>query len=149
MTWLAVILGVLFLLMSAVDVTPEGRSAHNAFCLSFVAAAFAAATLVAVIRGLKRARGGVAGQRAAWKRLVGRIVFCLLPFVGAMLLTAGHAYHVRAKERAAQQELILAHEGHFSNPYWDYQAWCDCLGIACLVGCVVWGYLKIVERVSC
>ena len=45
MTWLAVILGVLFLLMSAVDVTPEGRSAHNAFCLSFVAAAFAAATL--------------------------------------------------------------------------------------------------------
>lgn len=149
MTWLAVILGVLFLLMSAVDVVPEGQSTHNLVCLSLAAAAFAAATLAAIVRGVKRARGVVAGHRAAWRCLVGRIVFCLLPFVGAMLLTAGHAYHVRAKERAAQQELILAREGYFSNPYWEYQAWCDCLGIACLVGWGVWGYLKIAEQVSC
>ena len=149
MTWLAVILGVLFLLMSAVDVAPAGQSTHNLVCLSLAAAAFAAATLAAVLRGVKRARGVVAGQRAAWKRLVVRIVFCLLPFAGIMLLSAGHAYQVRAKERAARQELILAREGHFSNPYWEYQAWCDCLGLVCLAGCGVWGYLKIVERVSC
>ena len=142
---LAIALGAFTLMMLATDVVPRCREAHGRMCRILIGATLAVATLAAALRGVARARGR-AEPGPRWKRLCARLAFWLLLPVGAELLATGHSHYIKAKRIEMDRQAILERDGVYRNPHWDYQALCDCLGLASFAGWGLWVWLELVSQ---
>ena len=140
-----------WLLNSLISVAPKLVERHQtiSIVLSWVFLLFvsASAILYGMAKGFKpRMKDSKAKRVVAW------LLFFVLIFAGASLMSTGHSLFVKAKVRESEKTEILEKHGHYENPYWEQHFLCDIGGIACFGMLGLWVYVgslhKIAELVS-
>ena len=133
----AVVSGVLGALAFFTCVVPELRGSHERFQIAMLILFVASVSVSAICAGIARS-GEAPRKRSEVKDVLVRVAFYLLFFMGPFFLTEGHRYHVKAKERESQQDMLLARDGYYENPYWEKHWLCDFLGVVCLGSWSLW-----------
>ena len=133
----AVVSSVLGALAFFTCVVPEQEENLERFQIAMLILFLASVSMSAICAGIVRS-AEPPRKRSIAKEVVVRVAFCLLFFMGPFFLTEGHLYHIKAKERESQQDMLLARDGYYENPYWERQWLCDFLGIVCLGSWIVW-----------
>ena len=133
----AVSSGVLGSLALFTCVVPELRESHERFQIAMLILFVASVSVSAICAGIVRS-GEAPRKRSKVKSILVRVAPYLLLFMGLFFLTEGHVYHVKAKGRKSQQDMLLARDGYCENPYWEKQLLCDFLGVVCLGSCGLW-----------
>ena len=144
---LTIAFGVEWLLNSFITVVPWQEEEHQRVLL-FLACVFLllvslTAILYGVIKGCEpRIKDSKAKRVSAW------ILFFALLFAGSDLLTEGHAFYVKAKQRESEQKVILRDNGYYENPYWTWHSLCDTGGVACFGILGLWLYAAFLHKVA-
>ena len=134
---IAVLSGVLGALAFFTCVVPELRESHERFQIAMLILFVASVSVSAICAGIVRS-GEEPRRRSRVKTIFVRVAFYLLFLMGPFFLTTGHGYYVKAKERESQQDMLLARDGHYENPYGEKQRLCDFLGVVCLGSWGLW-----------
>ncbi len=133
----AVFSGILGTLALFISVVPEWEKGLARFQIASLILFLVSVSLYAVCAGIVRS-GEAPRKGSKAKTICVRVAFYLLFLLGPLFLTVGHSYYVKAKERASQQDMLLARDGYYENPYWEKQQLCDFLGIASLGSWCAW-----------
>lgn len=146
-TIFSIFTGLTLLIFSITSVVPEGREIHTRImvfvCLSFVCLSTLAAACCGLSWSLRERNASHSGT------LIVRIVFYGLFLLGPMLLSWGHVFHIKAKQRNQELSGLVSVEGYANNPYVNYCAICDSLGAVC-AGCwFLWLWCTIVAKSTC
>lgn len=133
----AVVSGVLCAFAFFTCVVPELRESLERFQIALLILFVASVSVSAICAGIVRS-GEEPRKRSKVKEVLVRVALCLLLFMGPFFFTTGHVCHVKAKERASQQDMLLARDGYYENPYWEKQLLCDFLGVVCMGSWCLW-----------
>ena len=139
--------GVLGAIALFVCVVPWQEEGLACFQIVMLVLFLVSVSLCAVSSGIARS-GEAPCKRSRAKALFARGASCLLFLMGIFFLVAGHGYYVRAMERESQQNVLLARDGHYENPYWEKSWLCDFLGIASLGSWCLWHWLSFLSKVA-
>ena len=144
---LSVFAGVMFVLFSCISVTQQLQDAHTRntrlVFLIFVSLLSFAACFYGVSCGVNGKQ--VSSRARTWLL---RISFYGLFMLGPILLTWGHVFHVKAKVREPEMSRIASTEGIEYSHFRTYEAACDCLGVMCVGGWLLWLWCALVAKAS-
>ena len=139
--------GVAWLLNSCITVAPWQEEEHQKFSLFLACGFLLLASLTAILYGvIKGCKPRIRDSKA--KRVFSWILFFALLFAGSDLLTEGHAFYVKAKQRESEQKVILRDNGYYENPYWTWHSLCDIGGVACFGILGLWIYAAFLYKVA-
>ena len=136
-----------WLLNSLISVAPKLEEAHQTISIvlscGFLFFVSSSAILYGIANGCKpRIKDSKAKRVAAW------LLFFVLIFAGSSLLTEGHAFYVKAKQRESERKEILEKHGYYENPYWTRHSLCDIGGVACFGMLGLWVYAAFLQKVT-
>lgn len=144
---LTIAFAVAWLLISSITVAPRLEETFQRFSLLLVCGFLLFVSLTAILYGVaKGCKPRIKDSKT--KRVFTWILFFALIFAGSSLLTEGHAFYVRAKQRESERKVILKDNGHYENPYWTWHRLCDIGGVACFGILGLWIYAAFLYKVA-
>ena len=136
-----------WLLNSLISVAPKLEEAHQTISIvlscGFLLFVSSSAILYGIANGCKpRIKDSKAKRVVAWL-----LLFTLI-FAGSSLLTEGHAFYVKAKQRESERKVILRDNGYYVNPYWTWHNLCEIGGVACFGMLGLWLYAAFLYKAA-
>ena len=143
----SIAVAVAWLLNSLISVAPKLEEAHQTIAMvlscGFLFFVSSSAILYGIANGCKpRIKDSKAKRVVAW------LLFFVLIFAGASLMSTGHALYVKAKVRESERNEILEKHGHYENPYWEQHLLYDIGGIACFGMLGLWVYVRLLHKMA-
>ena len=143
----SIAVAVAWLLNSLISVAPKLEEPHQTISIAlscgFLLFVSASAILYGIAKGFKpRIKDSKAKRVVAW------LLFFVLIFAGASLMSTGHSLYVKTKVRESERNEILEKHGHYENPYWEQHLLCDIGGIACFGMLGLWVYVGLLHKIA-
>ena len=143
----SIAIALAWLLNSSVTAAPKLEKALQTISIvlscGFLLFVSSSAILYGIAKGFKpRIKDSKAKRVVAW------LLFFVLIFAGASLMSTGHSVYVKAKVRESERNEILEKHGHYENPYWEQHLLCDIGGIACFGILGLWVYVGFLHKIA-
>ena len=144
---LTITFGVAWLLNRCITVVPWLEETFRRLSLFLTCGFLLFISLTAILYGvIKGCEPRIKDSKA--KRVSAWILFFALLFAGSDLLTEGHVFYVKAKQRESERKVILRDNGYYENPYWTWHSLCDTGGVACFGILGLWLYAAFLHKVA-